>query len=220
MESIYNVIQENPEYFAWLFGVVNALWGVFMYFNKQTHDKNLKKVEQDLRYQADRRLKVFDLKAREYSNYVTELDAFGRKAKVELPERMQPIFDEYLKRYMTAIASNNEDDQREVVAWFTLQIAAFMREGQADLLKLKFESNRLKLIATDEMLVTFESIEQLTTEAMEHANTFMKGFISIVINEENDKAKEYQVEANRLGKCIQEKTDLLLKQMRNELSEI
>ncbi|CAH6870706.1 conserved hypothetical protein [Vibrio chagasii] len=220
METIYNVIQENPEYFAWFFGVVNVLWGVFIYFNKQTHDKNLKKVELDLRYQADRRLKVFDLKAREYSNYVTELDAFGKKAKIELPERMQPIFDEYLKRYMAASSTGNDVEQREVIAWFSLQIAAFMREGQADLLKLKFESNRLKLIATEEMLATFESIEQLTDEATEHANKFMKGFINIVINEENDKVQEYQSEANRLGKSIQEKTDLLLKQMRNELGEI
>ncbi|MBL4830180.1 MAG: hypothetical protein JKY55_09905 [Aliivibrio sp.] len=224
MESIYNAIQENPEYFAWIFGLVNVLWGVFwggfVYFNKQTHEKNLKKVEQDLRYRADRRLKVFDLKAREYSKYVTELDAFGKKSQLELPERIQPLFNEYLKRFMDASESGNENEKREVVGWFSIQISACMQEVQKDVLKLKLESNRLKLIATDEMLITFQCIEKLTDQVTEHATNLMKNFIDIVINEENERAKEFHNEASQLGEAIQAQTDLLLKQMRNELSDI
>jgi len=34
MEIIYTLIQENPQFYAWAFGVINILWGVFLYFNK------------------------------------------------------------------------------------------------------------------------------------------------------------------------------------------
>ena len=42
-----------------------------------------------------------------------------------------------------------------------------MQEGLKDVLILKSESNRLKLIATDEMLETFDRLEALTQESMD-----------------------------------------------------
>ena len=149
MQFIYDLIQENPEYYMWAFGVINALWLGFVYFNKQNHEKNLKQLEQDLRYRADRRLKIFDLKASEYGKYVTDLDAFGRKNEIEMPERMQPIFDEYLQRYLTAAEAEDKEQERIVIGWLSSQISGLMQEGLKDVLILKSESNRLKLIATD-----------------------------------------------------------------------
>lgn len=48
METIYNVIQTNPEFFAWVFGLVNVLWVVFTYFNRQSHEKTLEKLKSSL----------------------------------------------------------------------------------------------------------------------------------------------------------------------------
>ncbi|MBT0027215.1 hypothetical protein J4H29_21070 [Vibrio alginolyticus] len=88
MESVYNVIQENPDYFAWVFGVVNVLWGLFVYFNKQSHDKALESLKHGLSLEAERRKKVFELKATQYEAYVSNLDAFGKKYQVDLPAKM------------------------------------------------------------------------------------------------------------------------------------
>lgn len=79
MQEIYDLIQGNPKFYAWAFGIVNLLWVAFAYFNKQRHERNLKQLEQDLRFKADRRLKIFDLKASEYAKYVTDLDNFGKR---------------------------------------------------------------------------------------------------------------------------------------------
>ena len=49
MQDIYELIQENPKFYAWVFGIVNLLWVAFAYFNKQRHERNLKQLEQDLR---------------------------------------------------------------------------------------------------------------------------------------------------------------------------
>ena len=45
MNDILKIITEKPEYVAWIFGVVNALWIVFLYFNKKRHEKELIKVK-------------------------------------------------------------------------------------------------------------------------------------------------------------------------------
>jgi predicted outer membrane lipoprotein len=51
MGSIYKLIQTNPEYFAWAFGLVNALWLVFVYFNRQSHEKSLERLKSTLQLQ-------------------------------------------------------------------------------------------------------------------------------------------------------------------------
>ena len=91
MQTIYEIIQKDPEFYAWAFTVVNVAWVLFVYFNKQQHERELKRLEQDLRFSADRRLKLFDLKAVQYSQYVTDLDSFGKKNQIDMPARMQPI---------------------------------------------------------------------------------------------------------------------------------
>lgn len=220
MQSIYELIQENPDYYAWAFGVINVFWLGFAYFNKQTHDRNLKQLEQDLRFRADRRLKIFDLKASEYGKYVTDLDSFGKKNEIEMPERMQPIFDEYLQRYLAATEDGDKEQERIVIGWLSSQVSALMREGLKDVLKLKSESNRLKLIATDEMLETFDRLETLTQESMDCTNEYMKNFIDIISNQQHHKTEAFQAKASQLGTEIQKNSKALLNQMRQELSDI
>lgn len=220
MQFIYELIQENPEYYIWAFGVINALWLGFAYFNKQTHEKNLKQLEQDLRFRADRRLKIFDLKASEYGKYVTDLDSFGRKNEIEMPERMQPIFDEYFQRYLEADEAGDKEQERVVIGWLSSQISGLMQEGLKDVLKLKSESNRLKLIATDEMLEIFDRLEALTQDSMDCTNEYMKNFTDIIINQQNEKTEAFQLKAANLGAEIQKNSKELLNQMRRELSDI
>jgi hypothetical protein len=220
MQEIYELIQENPKFYAWAFGIVNLLWVAFAYFNKQRHERNLKQLEQDLRYKADRRLKKFDLKASEYAKYVTDLDSFGEKNQIEMPERMQPIFDEYLQNYLAATEACDKEKERQVIGWFSSQISALMQEGLKEVLKLKRESNRLKLIATDEMLQTFDKLEQLTQESMDCTNEYMKNFTEIVFHQQHDKTEVFQKKAAELATEIQVQSKALMTQMRRELSDI
>lgn len=92
MSAIYTAIQENPEYCAWAVGLINVLWVVFIYFNKQSHDRAMAQLQSDLSLEAERRKKVFELKANRYETYVANLDAFGRKHQVDLPARMRSIY--------------------------------------------------------------------------------------------------------------------------------
>lgn len=45
MESIYDLIQQNPELYAWAFGLVNTLWIVFIYFNRQSHERSIERLK-------------------------------------------------------------------------------------------------------------------------------------------------------------------------------
>ncbi len=61
METIYLIIKQNPEYFAWIFGLINALWLGFVYFNKKRHQRDLVSLKQALDLDLERRKKVFEM---------------------------------------------------------------------------------------------------------------------------------------------------------------
>ncbi|HEA3089963.1 TPA: hypothetical protein RVR74_002279 [Aeromonas salmonicida] len=220
MQEVYDLIQGNPKFYTWAFGILNLLWVAFAYFNKQRHERKLKQLEQDLRFRADRRLKIFDLKASEYAKYVTDLDSFGKKNQIEMPERMQPIFDQYLQNYLAATEVGDKEREIQVIGWFSSQISALMQEGLKDVLKLKCESNRLKLIATDEMLQTFDKLEQLAQESMDCTNEYMKNFTEIILHQQHGKTEVFKRQAAELASEIQNQTRALMNQMRKELSDI
>ena len=220
MEIIYTLVQENPQFYAWAFGIVNILWGGFLYFNKQSHERKLKHLEQDIKYRFDRRLKIFDLKATQNSQYVTDLDSLGKKNQVEMPAKMQPIFQTYLKEYLDASESGDPQRENDVIAWLSSEIQSLMNEGLKDVMKLKYESNRLKLIASEEMLATFEAIENLNQEIFDVTNEYMSNFTDIVINQKEEETALFQSKAASLGEELQKQSRQLLSQMRNEIVEI
>jgi hypothetical protein len=141
MEGIYNLIQENPEYFAWAFWIINVLWIGFTYFNRQSHEKAMVNLTNTLRLDSDRRLKLFELKASQYEAYVSNLDAFGKKHQVDLPVRMQPIFDKYFADYLTASKSGDKEKETEVISWFSSQIAYLMYGVAEDYYKIQAQTS-------------------------------------------------------------------------------
>ncbi|HAS3131268.1 hypothetical protein KZ500_04915 [Vibrio parahaemolyticus] len=220
MESIYSIIQENPDYFAWVFGLVNALWGIFLYFNKQSHDKALENLKHGLSLEAERRKKVFELKVSQYEAYVSNLDEFGKKHQVDLPAKMQPIFDKYFNDYLAAAQVGDKDKEREVLCWFGTQVSEVMRDSTEDLMKLQAESNKLKLTATDQMVETFARLEALTKASSDKSNEFMSKFLEIVLSQNNELSAKLQEELASLGKETQAVAKDLMEQMRQELQTI
>lgn len=133
---------------------------------------------------------------------------------------MQPIFDKYFQNYLAASDSGDNDRQREVVGWLGSQISAIMQESLQDVMKLKYESNRLKLIATDQMLNTFEKIEDLNQAVFNLTNSYMSQFTEIVIHQKSEETERFQRESAKLGEELQNQSRKLLSQMRKEINEI
>lgn len=220
MQNIYDLVQQSPEFYTWVFTIITTLCLVFAYFNKQSHGRELKKLEQNLRYNADRRLKVFDLKANEYSRYVTHLDEFGKKNNSEMFNKLQPIIDEYMKNYLAATSARDKEKEMQAITWFGAQISLLIQDGMKEVMQLRHESNRIKLIATEDMLQTLENLESLTDQAMTHSNEFMNSFVEVIAEKRQDLVEAYQAGATKLGEQIKSQTKLLMEQMRKEIGAI
>jgi len=127
MEIVYLLIKENPKFFAWAFGFVNILRGVFVYFNKQSHDKAMENLKHALKLEQEETLpllrklceleelageakeivtsyKATEHKRKQFSPIYEKLDQFAGKLS-KYPELMQSIRD--LNQYSTIMLQDD-----------------------------------------------------------------------------------------------------------------
>lgn len=218
METIYEIISNNPGYFAWAFAIVNALWAIFLLFNKQRHDRELKSIQHDLNLDLERRKKVFEIKVSQYENYVRNLDDFGRKYQSELFGKMQPIFQKYMERMLEA--ENDEQKKTAAISHFSLEIMDLMNEGMKQYNLLKSESRSLKLTASDSLLNIFEELEALVEYSIGQSKQFISDLPMLILSGDQEKIEIKQSLLDEQGKHIQLKSKELERQMRLELHEI
>lgn len=217
METLYFYIQQNPDYFAWIFCVLNVLWAGYVYFNKKSHDKNLKELQHSLNLDLERRKKVFELKMSHYERYVKMLDEFGRKYQSELFERMQPIFTRYMAQMLDC---KTEEEKNAALSQFSMQVMALMNESMREYAILKSESRSLKLTASVSLLKIFEELESLVEHSIESVKDFIDQLPTLILSNNQDDIQTKQGILNVQGQDIQLKSSELERQMRIELNEI
>ncbi|OQY01070.1 MAG: hypothetical protein B6I26_05580 [Desulfobacteraceae bacterium 4572_130] len=61
MNVVYELIQKNPDYSAWLFFIVNIFWCVFVYFNKQKHEKKMANLKHSLSLKFEKEKEITEL---------------------------------------------------------------------------------------------------------------------------------------------------------------
>lgn len=91
MESIYEIIQNNPEYLVWTLAVTNFGWAMFIYFNRKSHERALVQQKHELGLDLERRKHIFELRLGQYEKYLSRLDSFGKSYQSDLVSKMQPL---------------------------------------------------------------------------------------------------------------------------------
>ncbi|MFH2057499.1 MAG: hypothetical protein ABIJ59_01185 [Pseudomonadota bacterium] len=172
-----------------------------------------------LKFESDRKLKVFELKLRKFEEYVSNLDSFGKKHQVDLPQKMQPIIDKYLADYLNATAAGDKEKETKAITWFSSQISALMSLASEDYIKIQAESSKLKLTATDEMVDAFDKLELLIKKGLDESTEFMSGFVQMVFSQDFEPAEKFQENAKISGERIKESSKALLNLMRAELNQ-
>lgn len=220
METIYKIISSNPEYFACVFGLINALWVAFLYFNKKRHEKEILQLKHGLNLDLEKRKKIYEMKSGQFEKYFKMADDFGKKHQVDLPKRLQPIFNEYMENYLKASMNADKEAERKCIVKFGEQVSSIMNQGMEEYFALKSETNSLKLIASEELARIFEEVQDAYEKAFNTSNEFMGKFVEITAANNSEENIKYQELMKEQGENIQEKLNTLMKQMRKELNEI
>lgn len=220
MEVIYKIISDSPEYFLWIFGLVNVLWGLFVYFNKQSHDEKMENIKHSLSLDLEKRKNHYGMKSREYESYVQKLDEYGRKYQIDLPKEMEPINDKYFKEIFKASMAGDQELLAQVTTDFGKSIGKILHNSLDDYLKIQAESNKLKLTASEQMLTTFNELESLMKATFDSTSELVSNYSTIIGSSENDVFNSHMPKLQALGDSVRIKKQQLLDLMREELNAI
>jgi len=220
MELIYEFIVSNPGYFAWGFGIVNALWAAFLYFNKKRHEQELIRVQQTFDLDLERRKKVFEMKASQYEAYFRHIDAIHKKHQTDYQDVLVPIVNEFMEGYLSASNKNDQEGSTQATIQFSEKISKISRDGFEELGVIESETNSLRLTASDEVATLLDEIKVLYEQLFAQSGTMMSELVNITIHNDQHLANELQAQMLETGKQVKAKAANLREAMRNDLKRI
>ena len=220
MEEIFKVISENPEYSAWAFGLVNALWLGFVYFNKKRHEKKLIEVQQSFDLDLERRKKVFEMKASQYEAYFRHIDAIHNRHQTDYQGIFVPIMNDFMSSSLKASSRDDEVAATEAVIEFSEKLSKLTRDGMQEMGIIESETNSLRLTASDEVASLLDEITSIYSALFELSGKMMSDLVKIIANNDQDLANRNQTQLQELGELAEAKSAELREQMRNDLKRI
>lgn len=220
MEALFKIISEKPEFFAWVFALVNVLWGAFLYFNKKRHEKELIRVKQGLDLDLERRKKVFEMKSGQYEAYFRHIDAMHRKHQTDYQDVFAPIMNEFMASYLSASAADDEQAATQATVRFSERVSAISRDGFEELMVIESETNSLRLTASDEVAGLLDEIQDLYQQLFAASGRMLGELVNITINNDQQRATELQSQIFNLGSKTKERAAALREAMRRDLKLI
>lgn len=220
METIFNVVSENPKYFLWAFGIANTLWAGFLYFNKKRHEKELIRVQQSFDLDLERRKKLFEMKATQYESYFRHLDLMHRKHQTDYEDVFLPIANEFFAAFLKAAEVGDEKASTEATIAFSEKLSKITRDGMKELALIESETNSLRLTATDETASLLDDIKTIYETMFKLSGKMMSDLVQIAVNGDQELARRNQEEFTSVGEQARRKARELREQMRRDLQKI
>ncbi|EGR4210723.1 hypothetical protein DDN55_17260 [Vibrio cholerae] len=220
MEAIFRMISEQPEYYAWVFGIVNFLWVFFLYINKKRHDKELVQLKQSLDLDLERRKKVFEMKSNQYENYFKNIDEIHNRHRNDYHEIVLPIINEFNASYLRANAMGDQVAAAAATSKFSEDIGKLTRDGFDEVQVMRSQTNSLRLTASDSVASTLDELQELYDKLFEHSEKMIRDIANIALYGDQELARSNQDKLNELGEITKKKSQILREQMRSELSTI
>jgi hypothetical protein len=170
MESIYNFISENQNYFTWCFGLVNALLLAFIYFNKKSHDRAIESLKHAFGLELERKKKLFGMKSESYESYFREIDTFFRNHQDDLEKVFSPLYQKFFTRHINA---SSEQEQNDALIWFNNELGKLYVAGTKEFMAIDQQTNALQLTASTEVADYLERLRVLYSEMFEISSQLM-----------------------------------------------
>ena len=166
----------------------------------------------------EKRKYKYESKRDQYFKYFNLIDDFGKKSHQEMYDTFYPIIDEFNRDFLGT--DGNKQKELETLNRFSAQVNRLVASSNDNLIKLRQETNTIKLIAGDNILNLLGKLEKYFDLSFEKSTLMLKEMGSNIISGNPDRINEHRKEVEELGAEIIKIHQELIKEVRNELDEI
>ena len=135
-------------------------------------------------------------------------------------ENLLPILDEFNRNFLHAASQNNKKAETNAVTVMSKKIQKLTFDASQDLMRIKQETNTIRLIASDEIISKLDVLNLAYDKSMEASNKMMNSLPSLMATNNQEQMKIEQREIEISAMVINSIRDEIIELMRTELNEI
>lgn len=184
---------------------------------KSRYSRQLEEVKKEHQLDITKRKSQYESKRDEYINFFQLIDSFNKENNEKIQSKLLPILQKFYEEYLS---TENPENKNTAVTNMTLEMQKIIMEANVDIIKVKQQTNSIKLIGS---LLVREKINELSDafdSAMEKSNKMMENLPTHMLTNNQSGMKEDEVILQNSGNYVKTKTEELIELMRKELDEI
>lgn len=168
--------------------------------------------------EIEKRKYRYESKREQFVKYFNLIDDFARKSNEELLSKFLPMVNAYNEEYLTGYG--NKERETAAITKFSSGIQTILFEANQDLLRLRGETNGIKIIAGKKTLDLINEMDKQYDESFELSGTMLTKLITAVATNDFSEINELQEHVKEIGAKILRTKDSMIEQIRIELDEI
>ena len=180
--------------------------------------KQIEYLKKEHELEIAKRKYQYESKKEQYINFFKMLDSFSGKQSIKIIENITPIINDFYSNFLSA--TDNPKEQDKVYSLFMERIQSLMYENNTEFIRLKQETNTIKLIASNEVLYLLNELEETYNKMFDASNAIINISFSSVITDNQKGLQESKIFLEQTAQYAMTIKDKLILQMRDDLSKI
>ena len=178
------------------------------------------RIKKDFQLEISKRRYQYESKKEQYILFFKLLDQFTNEANKSTQEKLLPILDEFNRNFLSSSSSNDKKGKNHATSVMSKKIQRLTFEANESLIKIKQETNTIRLIASDRIIQKLDLLELAYDKNMEQAIKMMNDLPKQMMSNDQYGMKKSQREIEISALVIKEIKDEIIELMRKELDEI
>ncbi len=187
---------------------------------KSRFSKEIEEIRKGHQLDIEKRKYQYESKKEQYIQFFKLLDTFSSETNIKMQEQMLPIIDEFNRNYLHAASQNNKKGETDATTTFSKKIQKLMIDSNKEQIRLKIETNTIRVIASDSILQILDSLEYAYGKSFEESTKMMKELQVQMLTKDKEGMARNQMNMEAIANVIQNYKNDLIHQMRIELNEI
>ena len=178
------------------------------------------RIKKDFQLEISKRRYQYESKKEQYILFFKLLDQFTNEANKSTQEKLLPILDEFNRNFLNSSSRNDKKGENNATSVMSKKIQRLTFEANESLIKIKQETNTIRLIASDRIIQKLDLLELAYDKNMEKAIKMMNDLPKQMMSNDQYGMKKSQREIEISALVIKEIKDEIIELMRKELDEI
>ena len=178
------------------------------------------RIKKDFQLEISKRRYQYESKKEQYILFFKLLDQFTNEANKSTQEKLLPILDEFNRNFLNSSSRNDKKGENNATSVMSKKMQRLTFEANESLIKIKQETNTIRLIASDRIIQKLDLLELAYDKNMEQATKMMNDLPKQMMSNDQYGMKKSQREIVISALVIKEIKDEIIELMRKELDEI